>query len=59
MPRRSANVRNAILFCIIKGFVYFHKRDYEKAIETIDSIDTEQFALMESIIIEKIKAKAR
>ena len=40
-----------------KGFVYFHKRDYEKAIETIDSIDTEQFALMESIIIEKIKAK--
>lgn len=40
-----------------KGFVYFYKRDYEKAIESIDSIDTEQFALMESIIIEKIKAK--
>lgn len=40
-----------------KGFVYFHKRDYGKAIEKIDSIDTEQFALMKSIIIEKIKAK--
>ena len=40
-----------------KGFVYFHKRDYEKAIESIDSIDSTPFALYKSIIIEKIEAK--